>query len=176
VGGVTATTLVRVGRREIALPLFRAPVSWSFSTVPAGGNGSVSVDRDELDLAFDFSGTTRAAYAGTRVDMLGDPRALSVDVRGDGSGAGVRAAFANSRGERVLVTIARRVDWRGWQRRVAPLPPSAVPPLRLLSLYVVGSLGGEPARGSGTIAFRDLRATFAGTSTPEQPFAIPQNR
>ncbi len=169
-GGRRAEAVVRVGRRRLPIDAFGPRVVWKYSTYPAGGQGAVVTASDarpsELDLQYDFGAGVRAAYAGARIDLGGEPLGFSVDVRGDGSGAGVRAAFLNSRGERVLVTVAKRIAWTGWQRCDVSLPPSAVPPLRLASLYVVSSLGGPPAHGAGTVAFRDLRIDFAGSSAP----------
>lgn len=178
VAGRSVTRTVRVGRRELTLPVFGAPVRWEFSTFPAGQPGAVSASAGEdghgaLDLSYDFSGVARAAYASTRVDLAGEPLAVSFDVRGDGNGVALRAAFLNSRSERVLVTVAKRVSWRGWQRCEAALPPSAVPPLRLLSVYAVSGLGGMPYRGSGTIELRDARVVLAGTTLPAPAFTVP---
>lgn len=179
-GGAEASAVALVGRREIALPLLVPPIPWSASTVPAGGGGSVTVASGQLSLAYDLSVPVRAAYAGTSVDLLGTPLAFSVEIRGGEGGSSteapptggvsVRAAFVNAQGQRVAVTLARRVDWTGWQRRVVMLPANASAPLQLRSLYVVGA-GGQPARGKGVISFRDIRVTFAGTSTPNPPFA-----
>jgi phosphodiester glycosidase len=184
-GGAEASVVALVGRREIALPLLFPPIPWTFSTVPAGGNGSVTVASGQLNLTYDLSAPVRAAYAGTSVDLLGTPLAFSVEVRAGAGGSGaeapntgdvsVRAAFLNAQGQRVAVTVARRVDWAGWQRRVVTLPANARAPLQLRSLYVVGA-GAQPARGRGVISFRDARVTFAGTSTPDPPFATSRTR
>ncbi len=177
-GGRRVEETVPVGRRSAPVAIFAVPVAWRYSTYPPGGGGSVGLGTEDgagrLDLAYDFGGGNRASYAGTQVDLGGEPLGFSVAIRGDASGAGVRAAFLNSRGERVLVTVAKRIGWTGWQRLAVSLPPSAVPPLRLASLYLVSSLGGPPARGAGTVAFRDFRVTFAGSTIPMPPFTTPR--
>jgi hypothetical protein len=160
---------VRVGRSEIAVPAFGFNRAWSFATVPAGGRGSVGVPQSSgaapsLELAFDFTGVERAAYASAAIPLAGKPLAMSVDVRADGSGVGVRAAFTNADGDRIAVTLARRADWDGWRRCTVQLPSSAVPPLVLRSLYAVASLGGRPVKTTGRIAFRDLRFEVAGSA------------
>ena len=118
--GRRAEAVVRVGRRRLPIDVFGPRVVWKYSTYPAGGQGAVVTASDarpsELDLQYDFGAGVWAAYAGARIDLGGEPLGFSVDVRGDGSGAGVRAAFLNSRGERVLVTVAKRIAWTGWQR------------------------------------------------------------
>ncbi len=177
-GGRRAQATVRVGRRTVPIAIFSQPVLWRPSTYPPGGPASAALSGsdagDQLLLGYDFSGGTRAAYAGTQLDFGGEPLGFSLDIRGDAGGGGVRAAFLNSRGERVLVTVAKRIDWTGWQRRTVGLPPSAVPPLRLASLYLVSSLGGPPAHGAGTVGFRDFRITFAGSVVPTPAFSTPR--
>jgi phosphodiester glycosidase len=171
VSGLTARAAVSVGRSERALPLFAAPARWTFTTYPAGGTGSAILVAGsagippELDLAYTFGGSVRGAYANLRAPLPGKPLSFTVDVRGDDSGAGLRAAFTNADGDRIAVTIARRIDWSGWRTCKATLPLDAVPPLVLRSLYVVASLGGAPAATTGTVAFRNLRVTFAGDGT-----------
>jgi len=176
--GRSAGATAWVGRRTLPVAIFAQTVPWRPSTYPLGGPASAAVSAgdggDQLQLGYDFSAGTRAAYAGTQLDLGGEPLGFSLDIRGDAAGEGVRAAFLNSRGERVLVTVAKRIDWTGWQRRTVGLPPSAVPPLRLASLYVISSLGGPPAHGAGTIAFRDFRVTFAGSAAPVPAFTTPR--
>lgn len=171
-GEVTGSAVALVGRRELPLPLLSPPIPWAFRTLPAGGSGSVSLAPGLLSLAYDLSSAVRAAYAETGVVLLGTPLAFSVEVRGDPSDALVRAGFVNARGQRVAVTLARRVDWTGWQRRAVMLPAMAAAPLRLVSFYLVAAPGGQAGKVAGTISFRDVRVTYAGTSTPKPPFAV----
>jgi hypothetical protein len=84
-------------------------------------------------------------------------------VRGDGSGIGLRAAFVNRFGERRALTLARSVDWKGWQTVTIALPDDLNPPVRLVSLYAFDGLAGVATHASGTIAFRNAVATIAGT-------------
>ncbi|MBV9101967.1 MAG: hypothetical protein JO060_00160 [Candidatus Eremiobacteraeota bacterium] len=168
-GGRVAQADVRVGRSELVLMNFAAGRRWTFSTYPAGGRGTVttSAERGEsvLELSYDFSGDVRGAYANTALFLQGAPLAMSIEVRGDGAGVGVRAAFTNADGDRIAVTLARRADWQGYRRCEVSLPATAAPPLTLRALYVVPSLGtGRPARASGAVAFRDLRFEVAGSA------------
>jgi hypothetical protein len=167
-GGRQAEAIVRVGTTDAALPIFAPPAAWTFATYPAGGQGSAALVPGEghapvLELAYAFLGGVRAAYANTTVPLPGRPLRLSVDVRSDGNGAGVRAALTNADGDRIAVTLAKRADWRGWQRCSVTLPADASAPLALRALYAVATLAGQPAASAGVIAFRDLRVTFAGT-------------
>ncbi len=141
-GGMSAKTLVRVGRHEV-------PVA-GFS--PQG-----------VSLNYDFTGSTRIAYANGAYALPGDPLSFSVEINGDASGVGLRAAFVNSLGERTALTLARRVDWRGWQKRRIVIPGLLNPPIHLVSLYAVNSLGTPPVHAAGTIGFRNPTVILPGT-------------
>jgi len=140
-GGASASLKIRVGRHEAALP--------SFDPQPA--------------LAFDFTDGTRFAYANGRYPLPGEPLSFSLDVDGDGSGVGVRAAFVNRFGERRALTLVKRVDWNGWQRRTVVLPPDLNPPIVLVSLYAVDGLSGAPTHAAGTLSFRRASVLLAGS-------------
>jgi hypothetical protein len=117
----------------------------------------------ELDLSYDFSSGERAAFAEGDFALPGDPQTFALDIRGDGSGVGVRAAFVNRFGERRALTLAKSVDWSGWQMRSIVLPDDLNPPVHLVSLYAVDSLANGATRAAGTLAFRNCAATIAGT-------------
>jgi hypothetical protein len=165
-GGVRAKTIVAVGSHEVALPLFRdaQAARWHFAAAPAGAPGGVELTPDgELHLRYDFGGAERAAYARADAPLPGAPLALSFEVLGDASGAGLRVAVLNRFGEQRALTLVKRVDWTGWRRVEVSLPADVNPPVVLISLYAVPSLGGAPARGAGTLVFRNPLATLAGT-------------
>jgi hypothetical protein len=75
----------------------------------------------------------------------------------------LRAAFVNRFGERRALTLAKTIDWNGWRRLEIVLPPDLNPPVKLVSLYAVGSLGGAPVRAVGSLGFRNAAVTLAGT-------------
>ena len=139
-GGASAVTRVRVGAHAVAIPYA------------------------ETQLAYDFTGSARAAYANTSIVLPDEPTALGLVVFGDGNGVPLRASFLNRFGERSVVTLAAHVDWQGWQRVTIRLPGDLNPPIRLTSLYVVPSLGGPPVRASGALRFRDLSVVVPGLS------------
>ncbi len=136
--GATATLTVRVGSHAVAVPLAAS----------------------ELD--YDLTGNARAAYAQTPADLPGEPLSFAIDVFGDGSGVPLRAAFVNRYGERHALTLAKHVDWRGWQRVRVALPPDLNPPVRLTTIYVVPSLGGPGVHAAGTLRFRSASVVLPG--------------
>ena len=140
-GAVTATTLVRVGIPTVDVPAYA-----------------------ETPLTYDFTGTSRAAYANVTLALPGEPVRLSLEVNGDGSGVPLRASFINRYGEKQALTLAKAVDWSGWRRVTIALPPDLNPPVRLTSIYVVRSLGGPPVNTAGTLRFRALAVVIPGSS------------
>ncbi len=165
-GGARAKIVVYVGSHDVALPLFSPPQAarWRFASVPKGSAGAVELaDGDELVLRYDFTGGGRAAYARAEIALPGAPVALAFDVRGDGGGAALRVLVSNRFGEQRALTVSKRVDWTGWRRVEVTLPPDVNPPVMLLSIYAVPSVGGAPARTAGQLAFRNAVAALAGT-------------
>jgi hypothetical protein len=138
-GDASANTAVRVGDHTVAVPAFA-----------------------ETALAYDFTGTQRAAYAAAAIALPGEPVTLSLDVLGDGSGVPLRAAFVNRYGEKQALTLAKSVDWSGWRRVAVALPPDLNPPAQLTSVYVVRSLGGPPVRAAGALRLRNLAVALPG--------------
>ena len=141
-GGLSAGKFVAVGRHEVRMGWFGP---------------------DGVTLDYDFTGTARFAYHNVTLPVPGDPLSFSVDVDGDGSGVALRAAFKNRLGERTAITLAKRVDWRGWQRKSIPIPGLLNPPITLVSLYAVNSLGTPPVHAAGTLGFRDPAVVLPGT-------------
>ena len=168
VGGLSAYVDVRVGRHRVALPIFDAThaTAWRFTTAPANAAGSLDLDdASQLHLAYDFTSGERAAYASAALaqPLPGEPYAFAVDVDGDASGVGVRVAFVNRFGERRALTLAKSVLWSGWQSQTIALPDDLNPPVRLVALYAVPSLGGQSVRARGTLSFRNPSVLIAGT-------------
>ncbi|MBD5604370.1 MAG: hypothetical protein IAI48_04680, partial [Candidatus Eremiobacteraeota bacterium] len=142
-GGARAEATLLVGRHRSALALS---------------------DRPSLPLAYDFTSGARAAYAPMNdVPLPGEPQSFTVEIEGDRSGVGVRAAFVNVLGERRALTLARAVDWGGWRAVTIPLPDDLNPPVHLVSLYAVDTLANAPSHAAGTLAFRNASTIVAGT-------------
>jgi hypothetical protein len=170
IGAVSATAAIPVGRHATAIALFDEPhrALWHFVTTPAGGPGAQTFAGEAtLQLAYDFTGTERAAYANTSMPA-GDPVALSCAIDGDANGAAVRVAFIDRYGDRTALTLAKAIDWSGAQRREVRIPAALAPPLVLASIYVVGSLGPAAVRTAGTIGIRNCELSLPG-SAPHAP-------
>lgn len=165
-GTTRASLVVRVGRRMVALPFFDPANrgAWHYATAPAGLPGALAfTTANELVLPFDFTGNERAAYA--NVDGLtlpGEPLAFSVEIASSVRGIGVRASFVNRLGETRAITLTKGVDWDGFRTRTVEIPNDLNPPVRMLSLYAVDTLGTMPARVAGEMRFRNATAVVAG--------------
>ncbi|HYZ17598.1 MAG TPA: phosphodiester glycosidase family protein [Candidatus Acidoferrum sp.] len=162
-GGTTARLVVLVGRHRAPQSIFATPDAWHFASAPSGAAGDVAVDAGALQLDYDLTGTTRAAYARSTTPLPGEPVALDLDVRGDARGVALRAQFVNRYGEPVALTLAKHVDWNGWRTLHVAIPGEINPPMTLTALYVVPSLGGPPVRAAGSVQFRNLTLIEAGT-------------
>jgi hypothetical protein len=116
-----------------------------------------------MTLHYDFTSGERAAYANADTVLPGEPQSFTVDVLGDRSGVGIRAAFVNVLGERRALTLVRAVDWIGWRSLTVVLPDDLNPPVHLVSLYAVDSLANAPAHAAGSLVFRNASVVVAGT-------------
>jgi hypothetical protein len=176
VGDQQVQTLVRVGQHDLPIDVFAhngpGAQAWTFASAPVAQPGSVELDDDNaLALAYDFTGSERAAYANANIQLRGEVLALSVDVQGDGGGDALRVAITTADGDRLPITLATHVDWQGWRRLTVRMPHEAVSPLTLDGFYLVAahdalSVAAQP----GAIALRNLHGLFAGTSTPNPPY------
>lgn len=129
------------------------------------GNGE-PVYRSEkaLKLNYNFAGASagevRIAYGRLGkepVPMPGNPLRLGVWVYGDNSGHWLRAEVIDSQGNRHLVNLAEKVDWKGWRYVTGDIPYNAAYPLSLKSLYLVNLPEGAQNRPlQGTVYFDEL--------------------
>ncbi|HEV3154974.1 MAG TPA: phosphodiester glycosidase family protein [Candidatus Baltobacteraceae bacterium] len=138
-----------------------------FATAPRDQAGSIQKDRPCagcLTLAYDFSGTERAAYADAAITLPEPALGLAADVYGDGNGEILRVAVNNAINERFLYTLST-IDWHGWKTVELRFPPALAQPLTLKSIYVINRVGPSQAvTASGSVALRSIRAILAGSA------------
>lgn len=139
----------------------------TFATAPHGGPGSI--DRPStcagcIRLAYDFSGTERAAYIDAPTPLPQRALGISADVYGDGNGEILRIALDNAINERFLYTMAT-LNWHGWRRVEFRIPPALPQPLTFKALYVINRVGpAPPVTAAGAISVRDLTVELAGSA------------
>ncbi|GAC1539376.1 MAG: hypothetical protein NVS3B16_00220 [Vulcanimicrobiaceae bacterium] len=165
--GARASLVVRVGRHVEPLAYFDGAHAgaWHFASAPAGALRTLTFTNEppQLRLPVDFSRDERAAYAyASGLTLPGEPLAFSVDIASDVRGVGVRASFVNRLGEARALTLTKSVDWDGFATRTIALPADLNPPVKLVALYAVNTLG-TPVRAAGALAFRKPSVLVAGT-------------
>lgn len=163
-GDTVAQETVVVGEHTQELGFASAA---TFATAPREGAGMLSTDTPCpacLTLAYDFTGTERAAYANASLPLPQRALGIQADVLGDGNGEVLRVAVNNAIGERFMYTMAH-VDWRGWRHVEFRFPPALPQPLTLKAIYLVNRVGSENAvTAAGSVAFRDVRVILAGSA------------
>jgi hypothetical protein len=118
-----------------------------------------------VTLHYDFSGTTRAAYANASLELPQRALGISADVFGDGNGETLRLAVNNAINERFLYTLAK-IDWHGWRRVEFRFPPALPQPIVFKSMYVIDRVGPGPAvKAAGAVSLRDVRVLLAGSAS-----------
>lgn len=144
-------------------------------TVPDGVTGTL--DRREeagrgnvLRLSYDFRGGegTKAVYAvfgndDHGIPVEGEPVALRIDVKGDGSLNWVRAEVEDAGGSVKWIDLTRNLNWTGWKTLTAPLAEYGLKyPIRLRKIYVANPKSGQDERAvTGEIAFDNVTFEYA---------------
>ena len=167
IGGTIASRNVRVGTHFVRLHLTSIA---RFLSVPASQAGGVASANggDALDLAYNFSGAERAAFALLEQPLPPETTALTFDVRSAGQGGVLRVAMRDARNDDILLT-AERLESPGLRSVRVIIPKTALPPLRLTGIYIVRALGpGRANRSAGSIELSNLHALVAG-APPEDP-------
>ncbi|MBD5656402.1 MAG: phosphodiester glycosidase family protein [Candidatus Eremiobacteraeota bacterium] len=162
-GTFVAAGRYRAAERDARIVATVAGTSANFDLHVGSHAQRLSFDSPELRLPYDFSGAERSVSENLSLALPGEPLSFSIEVLGDASAVAVRAAFINRFGERRVLTVARYVDWSGWQPRTVLLPDDLNPPIRLISLDIVNSAGNARVSGKGAIAFRNPSVVVAGT-------------
>lgn len=140
--------------------------AWHFASVPPRAARPLVFANEppELQLPIDFTHDERAAYANANGFLVrGEPLAFSVEIASDVRGVGIRASFINRFGEMRALTLTKAVDWDGFQTRTIVIPEDLNPPVELIALYAVTTVGGRSIRAAGTLRFRNPSALIAGT-------------
>ena len=191
--GLAAVT-ARVASRGATLPLLvgehtvvldslidaKSPLTWQFSSSPQSVGGAVDrgppPDRSSgLHLSYEFTqgGATRAAYANTVLPVPGQPLAFSIDVYGDAAGEWLRGGYRNADGIVDSLTLARRVDWRGWKTIRVDVPATARWPIVWTRFYAVETRA--DAIEAGDLWFRNFAAIEAGPAAQAGPTPSPSS-
>ncbi len=159
-GSVTPAGAFTAGSSD-AIVRVRVGTTWTQTRVVVGEHQQ-TIPFADAQIAYDFTGAQRAAYANTNIALPPRALGLSLDVLGDGNGETLRTAVLNAVNERFLYTIAR-IDWTGWRHVEVRFPQELPQPLTLRSLYVVGRIGSTPpVVRAGSVMLKNVREIVAG--------------
>lgn len=181
VGSTAATLPVLVGEHSVMLDSLvdpKSPIAWQFSSSPQSVGGGVdrafAPDRSSglhLSYVFTQGGATRAAYANAVLPVPGQPLAFSVEIYGDAAGEWLRGGYRNADGIVDSVTLARRVDWRGWKTIRVDVPANVRWPIVWTRFYAVEARA--DAIETGDVWFRNFAAIEAGPAAAPSPSPAP---
>jgi len=176
--GQVASAEVVVGQdaasalRVIGVEDFERDGACTFSAWPPSVKGSFARRPGGLkgkwtgEIEYDFTSATApcAAYAGfdRTLPAVRAPAALILWVRGDGRGHWLRARLRDEKGERIVLDLARRIEWKDEWRQVQASLPEGRGRLVLETIYVVETDSGR--RDSGRIALDEIAVQGGGTN------------
>lgn len=162
VRGHTTRLAVTVGLHEKTVAGFDDAADWKFSAARASGSLAPEPAGKEgggLKLSYDFteSTATRAAYASPPEDVTveGQPRAFSLWLKGDGSGAWPSLHLKDAAGTDQVLR-GPHIDWEGWRQITFEVPEGVAYPLRLHRFYLAETR--PSARYSGEVVLDELVA------------------
>ena len=91
---------------------------------------------------------------------MGEPMAIRIWIKGDGSGHELRLAYRDGNNQRKTEDFEEgTLASTGWHAAVAKLPPDVVFPLKLESIYVLRN-SDENSHTSGVIYLDDITALY----------------
>ncbi|MFI2211341.1 phosphodiester glycosidase family protein [Streptomyces sp. NPDC020141] len=142
VRGATASLAVTVGLTEQPAADFEDAASWTFAHARAGGSVAAAPDGHDgagLELSYDFtrSTATRAAYAvpPRPIAVAGQPRSLTLWIKGDGQGAWPTLHLKDAAGSDQLLR-GPYLTWTGWRQIAFAVPAAAATPLSVHRFYL----------------------------------------
>ena len=174
--GSTVMTL-RVGDAQLQVPVTvgssTTPITdladaadWTFAQDRASGSIAVTEDPEgdpaiELTHDFTLSTGTRGSYAvapGGGLAIEGQPTAITMQIRGDGTGAWPRLQMRAGDGTTIQVNASspQYVTFEGWQTVTFSIPAGTAYPLTLQRVRFMETGSGDQYQGS--VAFSDLVA------------------
>lgn len=121
-------------------------------------------DNDVLLIEYDFSegSDTKAAYAvlngSEGMALEGEPKQMSLRVKGDNSLNWVRVEFEDSSGKKHLVDVTQNMNWTGWKTIHVDLNPYQMNyPIKIKKIYVANPAQYQDEREVyGAVAIDDI--------------------
>lgn len=174
-GGHSTTVAVTVGTVDKVVSTFADPSLWRTEYARATGSLSAATGPNgepALRMQYDFttSTSTRGAYAVSTSDLPveGQPQALSLWIKGDGSGVWPRIQVKQANG--VVTNVdGPNVTWTGWQQVTFPVPAGTAYPLVVQRVRFMETRSTVRYQGDLTIAGLAAKVP-ADVDLPEAPY------
>lgn len=174
-GGKTTTVAVTVGTVDQPVGDFSDLTKWRFSQARATGTLTSSTGPNgepALRLQHDFTRQTgtRGSYAvsTTELPVAGQPQALSLWIKGDGTGAWPRIQLRRGDGTSTNID-GPPVEWTGWRQVTFPIPAGTAYPLAIQQIRFMETRSTAKYHGDITVAGLAAKVP-AETDLPEIPY------
>lgn len=135
-----------------------------------------SAPTNAVYLGYDMKSgkATKAAYLtlgqGNGVAIEGQPKALTMKVKGDNSRNWLRVSVTDAKGSEKLLDFTKSINWSDWRTVTADLASANLAyPIKLNKIYVANPEVGQDEREAvGGITIDDISFQYE-TAAPEQP-------
>ncbi|WP_409343765.1 stalk domain-containing protein [Paenibacillus sp. MBLB4367] len=180
--GFSTMTSIGIGYKKLWADFDMLNAEVSFTSYPSEVKGEVKrvpgfagldAVNNAVYMSYDLTGGagTKAAYitfGQGGLPIEGEPKSLSVKVKGDGSRNWLRASFIDGDGKEVLVDFTKSLNWSDWQTATANLSTIKYP-VKLNKIYIANpALGQDERELKGAIAIDDITFHYQ-TKAPELP-------
>lgn len=169
VGGITTNIPMTVGTESVPVTDLSDASEWTYRQDRASGDIEVTTDDDgnnALRLTHDFTQQTgtRGSYAvapNGGIEIDGQPMAITMRVKGDGTGAWPRLQMRDGNGVTLQVnaTSPAYVNFEGWQDMTFQIPSGTSYPLTLNRVRFMETSPSNQYMGD--ITFSQIAATVA---------------
>jgi len=173
VAGHTAEVALSAGMRTEEVVDFSDAADWTFDSARASGEVAPATGPEPgtsgLDVSYDFtqSTATRGGYAVAPepVELPGQPRAVTMWMRGSGDGEWLRLQVRTGDGT-VTNLDGPMVTWEGWQQISFEVPPGTSYPLTLERVRMMETR--PDAQYQGEVTLGPISAVVSAEVDPPQ--------
>lgn len=128
-----------------------------------------------VKLAYDFTAYkegTSAAYLAwnTSLTLPAQPKRIGVWVYGEGASHWLRGNLTDATGKEITIDFTEDdgLNWVGWKYVEAPIPSTAIAPIKMNKIYLAELTATQKNKGS--VWFDKLQAVYHNSATIERSF------
>ncbi|MCT4612403.1 MAG: phosphodiester glycosidase family protein [Clostridia bacterium] len=159
----------RTGYKEKEIDSFEREEDINFEIYKVGTEGKARYSNTsykgrkaiKLDYSFENNGNrTQAAYVDfvKPIDIEGEPRSLSLRIKGDNSGNIIRGKYLDAEGNLGIITFTKNVDFSSYKRISGMIDEGTKYPIKFKKIYVISNSVDDHMEGR--LYFDDLRAEY----------------